>query len=88
MFKNLLAVDVPSLIEFSLVLIAPVAVYLVWGMSGAGREIEEERLVWSCLFLAIDLTDGLIGDLIVEVAAIGTNLSLVFHQVWLVLVGL
>ena len=57
-------------------------------MSGARRVIEEEGLVRSGLLLAVDIEDRLVGDLIAQVAAIGTDVSLIFHQVGLVLVGL
>jgi hypothetical protein len=54
-FKNLLTVNIPALVEFALVLIAPVSVYLVRSMRGARRVIEEEGLVRSCLLLTIDI---------------------------------
>jgi hypothetical protein len=67
---------------------APVLIYLMRSMSGAGRVIEEEWLVRCSLLLTIDIADGLIGDLIVSVAAIRTDVCLIFHQIRLVLIGL
>ena len=86
--KDLFAISIPALVELALVLIAPVFVYLVRSMSGARRVIEEERLVRRGLLLAVDIEDRLVGDLIAQVAAIGTDVRLILHQVRLVLVGL
>ena len=72
--EHLLALGVPALVELALVLIAPVLVHLMRSMSCAGREIQEEGLVRSSLLLAIDVGDGLVGDLIAQVASIGANM--------------
>src|SRR5271165_4362078 len=57
-------------------------------MRGAGCVVKEEGLVRSRFLLTIDITDGFVGDLSAQVAAIGTDVSLIFHQVRFVLVGL
>ena len=87
-FKDFLSVSVPGRVEFAFVLIAPIPVYLVRGMSSARCVIEKEGLVRRGLLLAIDVEDYLISNLIAQVAAIGTDVSLIFHQVRLILVGL
>jgi hypothetical protein len=87
-FKDFLAIRVPSLVELALVLIAPVLVDLMRSVCGARRVVEEEGLLWSRLLLAVDIADCFIGNLVIQVAAVWTNVSLILHQIRLVLVGL
>ena len=87
-FENLFTVRVPALVEFALVLIAPVSVYLVRSVRGAGRVVEEERLIRRRLLLAVDIKYRFVSDLVTQVPAIRTDMRLILHEVRLVLVGL
>ena len=61
--ENLLTENVPTRVELAFVLVAPVLVYLVRRVRGTGGVIEKERFVWRGLLLAVNIGDGLIGNL-------------------------
>src|ERR1035441_4770599 len=68
--ENLYAECIPSLVELTLVLVAPILVNLMRSMSCARCVVEKERLVRSGLLLTINEEDRLIGDLVTQVATI------------------
>ena len=55
-------------------------------MRGARRVVEKKGLVRRDFLLAVDVEDRLVGDLIAQVAAVGTNMRLILHQVRMILV--
>ena len=90
--EHLLAVGVPPIVELSLVLVRPFRRYLVRRMVGAGREVQEERLVGRDLLEVGDEFDCLVGEIDGEVVALlrrcrRLDLMVVEHEVGIVLVG-
>ena len=89
--EHLLAVGVPAVVELALVLVGPFLGHLVGRMVGAGREVEEERLVGRDLFEVGDELDRLVGEIHGEVVALlrrlrRLDLMVVEDQVGIVLV--
>ena len=68
--EGLLAQLVPAGVEFALVLVGPFLGHVVRGVSGAGREIDEERLVRCQRPLLPDPVHGLVGHVLHEVVAL------------------
>ena len=90
--EHLFAVGVPAVVELALVLVGPFLGHLVGRVVGAGREVEEERLVRCDLFEVGDELDGLVGQIDGEVVALfgrlrRLDLMVVEDQVGIVLVG-
>ena len=87
-----LAVGVPAVVELALVLVGPFLGYLMGRMVGAGREVEEERLVGGDLFEVGDELDRLVGEIDREVVTLlgglrRLDLVVVEDQVGIVLVS-
>ena len=61
---------VPALIELPFVLVGPFLGHVVWGVGGAGGEVDEEGLVGREGFLLPDPLHGLVGHIGQEVVAL------------------
>ena len=61
---------IPALVELALELVDPFLGRVQRRMGGAGREIDEERLVGRDGFLAVDPGDGVVGDVFGQVIAL------------------
>src|SRR6188474_3284140 len=68
--ERLFAQRVPTLVKLSLVLRDPLCRYMVRGMAGTGREIDEERLVGRHRLLLTDPADRFVGQVFRQVIAL------------------
>ena len=68
--EGLFAQLVPALVELALVLVRPFLRHVVRRVGGAGREVDEERLVGNERLLLADPVDRLVGHVLHEVIAL------------------
>ena len=71
-----LAIGVPAVVELALVLVGPLLRHVMGGVVGAGREVEEERLVGRHLLQVGDEAYGLVRQVLRQVIAFLRRLGL------------
>ena len=74
--KRPLAERIPAVVELALVFVRPLRCHVVRGVRGAGREVDEERLVGHERLLLADPVDRLVGHVLGEVVALLRRLLL------------
>ncbi len=90
--EHLLTIGVPAVVELALVLVGPLLRDVMRRMLGAGREVDEERLVWRELLAVADEADRLVHQVGREVIALlrrlrRFDLAVVVDEIGVVLAG-